>query len=771
MTSRRRNPASPSLLPADGRRARVRVWIGRTALTGALLAVIVPMLAYLAYRVADARLGPPPIAVADDLSVTVLDRSERLLRAYTTADDMWRLPVEIADVDPRYVRMLLAFEDRRFGAHFGVDPIAIMRAAAQFVRHGRIVSGGSTLTMQVARLLERRHGRDVAGKLRQMVRALQLEARLSKDEILRLYLRLAPFGGNIEGVRAATLAYFGKEPRRLSDGEAALLVALPQSPEARRPGRRSAATRRARDRVLDVAQAAGLISRAGLQRARGERVPTARRPFPQLAPHLADAEIARAAATNVHRLTIERTLQRSLERLVAQHAAALGPKISAAVIVADHKTGEILAQVGSAGYLDAERLGGNDMTRAVRSPGSTLKPVIYGLGFEAGLAHPQTLIEDRAVRFGLYAPKNFDQDFHGTVTIRHALAQSLNIPAVQVLDAVGPERLVGRLRDIGLDPQLPAGAEPSLAVALGGVGLTLTDLARLYASLANEGQATALSVRRTSGATARPVAAPAKPTVGTPAADTPAEVPRARQPARLMSDVAAWYVTDILKDAPPPVAARAGRIAYKTGTSYGYRDAWAVGYDGRHTVAVWVGRADASSVPGLAGRTAAAPILFDAFQRIGESRAPLAKPPRGVVRAAGADLPPPLKRFRGGASEETAGGLPDDAGADRVPARSRGTGGRRGRRSAGRAEGGRGRAAADLAGRRTADHVAGPSARGDVGAAGRRLLQGLRDRCAGPRRPRHGAAEVAEGDARRRSRARTAIAARRQLKKRGTRRQ
>ena len=571
------------------------------------------------------RMEPLQLARAEALSVTVLDRNDRLLRAYTTPDGRWRLPVEVKDVDARYLAMLLAFEDKRFRSHRGVDPYALGRATWLLVRHGRIVSGGSTLTMQVARLLQGEHERSGAGKLRQALRALALERKLSKDAILRLYLRLAPFGGNLEGVRAASLAYFGKEPRRLSLAEAALLVALPQSPALRRPDRFPEAARRARNRVLALAAAQGVIPRDEATRAMGERMPTTRREFPMLAPHLADTEIEQNKTRLVHRLTIDGPAQASLEQLTREHSNALGGRLSAALIVVDHATGEVIAHVGSPGYLDEGRFGAVDMTSAVRSPGSTLKPIIYGLAFEAGLAHPETLIEDRPTRFGVYVPKNFDQDWHGTVTIRMALAQSLNIPAVKVLDAMGPQKLFGRFAQVGVAPVLPKGAEPSLAIALGGLGLRLSDLATLYTGLARGGEPIALRYRRDQAEAAKPAAA-AGP--------------------RLLSPVAAWYVSDILRNAPAPANAKPGQIAYKTGTSYGFRDAWAVGYDGRHTIAVWVGRPDGAATPGLAGRTAAAPLLFDAFARLSTRRTPLAPAPSGALVVAGTDLPPPLKRFR-----------------------------------------------------------------------------------------------------------------------------
>ncbi len=627
--SGRTDPAShaPSPLAGEGQGEppqqprRTRRWVVATAVVGSLFA---GAFAWGLREIRSVKLDR-----ADALSIVVLDREDRLLRAYASKDGRWRLPVEAKDVDQRYLAMLTAYEDKRFKSHHGVDPAAIARAIGLMVQHGRPVSGGSTLTMQSARLLMGQHERTGAGKIRQALHALALERRLTKQQILGIYLRLAPFGGNLEGVRAASLAYFGKEPRRLSVGEAALLVALPQSPKLRRPDRFPETARRARDRVLARVHAAGVISADDMRRAMAERVPTTRREFPRLAPHLADAELEERKDLYIHRLTLDAQVQKNLEDLVREHMGDLASKLSAAIVAVDHRTGEIIASVGSPGYLDETRAGAVDMTRAIRSPGSTLKPFIYGLAFEAGLAHPETLLEDRPTRFGTYTPKNFDQDWHGTVTIRLALAQSLNIPAVKVLDVVGAGKLHARLQQAGANPVLPKGAEPSLAMALGGVGLRLTDLATLYTALAREGEVVALTHRRDS-----------RPKTLVDGIQPPQAKPQ------LMSQVAAWYLTDILRNAPAPANAKPGEIAYKTGTSYGFRDAWAVGYDGRYTIAVWVGRPDATATPGLAGRTAAAPILFDAFARISRTRTPFPAAPSGAIRTAMQELPPPLKRFR-----------------------------------------------------------------------------------------------------------------------------
>jgi penicillin-binding protein 1C len=566
-------------------------------------------------------LGPAPLGKDLAVSTSVVDRQGRLLRAYATKEGRWRLPAEVADVDPRFFDVLFAYEDKRFGAHRGVDFFALTRAALQLADSGHIRSGGSTLTMQVARLLEPRNGRTFAAKVRQIVRAIEIERVLSKDEVLSLYLTLAPYGGNIEGIRAASLAYFGKEPRRLSLGEAALLVALPQAPELRRPDRRSDLARAARNRVLDRFAETGRVAADEIALAKAEPVP-ARRAMPMLAPQAADRAIADAPLAKRFQLTLDAVAQKNLEDLARARqralATTLGPDVTLAVLAVDNATGEVIAHVGSPDYFNERRAGQMDMTQALRSPGSTLKPFIYGLGFEDGFIHPETLIEDRPVRYGAYAPRNFDFTFQGTVTVRKALQLSLNVPAIAVLDKVGASRLSARIAQTGAALVLPEGEAPGLAIGLGGVGTKLSDLVMLYAGIARLG--TVMPLHERFGHSAP-------------------------QERRLMSQVAAWYVSNVLLGTPPPENGVGGRIAFKTGTSYGYRDAWSIGFDGKHTIGVWVGRADGAPVSGLVGRSAAAPILFDAFARLG-GHAPLPRPPQGVLAASNAKLPPPLKKMQ-----------------------------------------------------------------------------------------------------------------------------
>ncbi|MGJ5205012.1 penicillin-binding protein 1C [Bradyrhizobium sp. HKCCYLR20261] len=601
----------------DGRKGR---GVKRLLAVAAAMVVAVA-LALTAYTIS---LGPLPLQEAKALSTTVVDRHGKLLRAYAMADGRWRLPVSAKkDVDPTYLKLLLAYEDQRFYEHHGVDPKALARAAIQLGSHGHIVSGGSTITMQLARLLEPRRQRSLHAKLRQIVRALELEQKLSKDEILDLYLTLAPYGGNLEGIRSASIAYFGKEPKRLSLAEAALLVALPQSPETRRLDRHPEAARRGRDRVLDRMVSENVISADEAAQAKAQPVPAFRKPMPILAPHAADQATAVVKDQPIIRLTLDSSLQKVLEPLARDRAMALGPNVSVGIIVVDNESGDVLAHVGSADYFDQRRAGQVDMTRAVRSPGSTLKPFIYGLAFEDGFVHPDSLIEDRPVRFGSYAPENFDMTFQGTVPVRKALQLSLNVPAIVLLDRVGASRLSSRLKQAGGSLVLPKDEAPGLAMGLGGVGVTLQDLAQLYAGFPRLG-------------TTRPLREIMM-------AD---EKDDAREPMRLMDPAAAWQVGNVLLGTPPPENAARNRIAFKTGTSYGYRDAWSVGFDGRVTIGVWVGRPDGAPVPGLIGRVSAAPILFDAFARSGKLPAALPKPPKGALVASNSKLPLPLRRFR-----------------------------------------------------------------------------------------------------------------------------
>jgi penicillin-binding protein 1C len=582
------------------------------------------------------RAFPPPLDNQAETSAEVLDRDGQLLRAFATPDGYWRLGTSLDQVDRNFLDMLVAYEDKRFWDHRGVDFLAIGRATLQLATNGRIVSGGSTLSMQLARLIEPRDSRSIASKVKQVIRAIQIERRLTKREILERYLTLAPYGGNLEGVRAASLAWFGKEPKRLTVSEAALLVALPQLPEKRRPDRNAKTARAARDRVLQRMVDAGKLPEREAARAALDPVPETRRALPALAAHAADMALRNAKGGEPPKLTVRKSVQQGLEAVARDAARKLGPKLSVAMVLADSRTGDILGEVGSADFFNSSRSGWIDMTRVLRSPGSTLKPFIYGLAFEQGMIAQETMIEDSPADFSGYRPKNFDMGYQGDVTIRQALQLSLNVPAIRVLDAVGPTRLLARFRQAGVNPVLPVNEAPGLAIGLGGVGVTLRDLVQLYTGLANGGKVHALR----DGTEAKPVADAA---------------------ATILDAPANWQITDILGGVRPPQGALQRGIAYKTGTSYGYRDAWSIGFDGRYVLGVWVGRADAGAVPGLSGYVSAAPILFEGFVRSGLTAVALPAQPAGVLRPRPDELPVTLARFGPAGGNAAATGVTEPA--------------------------------------------------------------------------------------------------------------
>jgi len=571
--------------------------------------------------------NPPDMTRAETLSPEVVARDGTLLRAYLTRDGYWRIRTEVRDVSPRYLALLKAYEDRRFDAHSGVDPLAMMRAMGQLARNGRIVSGGSTLTMQVARLLEPRR-KGIVTKLFQMMRAVQLEERYSKDEILSLYLSLAPFGGNLEGVRAASLSYFGKEPSQIDLAQAALLVALPQSPVKQRPDRHAIAALKGRDKVLNRMIEEGVVTASDAHVAMTEGVPFARQPMPLMAPHLSDRLVKHNKTSNKSSriaTTVDASLQGAVERLAAQEVNYFDDGATLAVIVVENRTRNVLAYVGGTAYWGPA--GQIDLANRPRSPGSALKPFIYGLAFDDLILHPLSRMEDAPTNFGDYAPRDFDGGFQGEITARDALRMSLNVPAVMVLDKVGPLAFTLTLQNAGAHLAFPAhSASPSLPVALGGLGISLNDIVMLYAGIAEGGQARALRT----------------------IADTP-DAPK----HRLFGAVASYYLRDILDGVTLPDGWAMGQglvrkrtVGFKTGTSYGFRDAWSVGFSNDYTVGVWVGRADGTPRPGHIGRDQAAPILLKTFELLPDDRRPAPLVPAGAIMVANSDqLPPSLRVF------------------------------------------------------------------------------------------------------------------------------
>ena len=564
---------------------------------------------------------PPDVTRARSASPVVLDRHGAWLRALPVEDGRWRLRADLKRTDARFLKRVVAVEDARFWLHPGVDPLALARAVGSAIVHGHATSGASTLTMQTARLLEPRP-RTVGSKVIEMLRALQLEARFSKREILALYLTLAPYGGNLEGVRAASLSYFGHEPESLTDAEQALLIALPQSPEARRPDRRPTAAKAARAAVLAKLVRARRLDAATAAEAAAEPLP-GRAAFPARAWHAA-GELARAAPADTATVvsTLDGPLQTRLEALSAAAARAEGGGTTAAILVVEIDGRAVRGAVGSSSLQGQG--GWIDMTRVRRSPGSTLKPFIYAFAFEEGIAAPDTQIDDTPRRFADYQPENFDRVFHGKVTAREALAQSLNVPAVATLANVGPEAFEARLISAGIVLERPRAEThaPGLALALGGVGVSLRDLTLLYAALGDGGLA--------------------KPLAWT---EADAKARRHTPGRRLVRAEAAGQVMDILRETPPPAGAGPAALlrdrpamAFKTGTSYGFRDALAAGVVGGYAVVVWTGRPDGGARGGVTGRDAALPLLFDVADLLATSSAA----PRPIAPKS---APPALQRL------------------------------------------------------------------------------------------------------------------------------
>lgn len=536
------------------------------------------------------RLLPPPLP-RDEPGLVVAASDGAPLRSWPSSGGMWRYPITPEQVSPYYLDALLTYEDRWFHWHPGVNPFALARAAWQWAAHGRIVSGGSTLTMQVARIIER-PPRTVAGKTRQILRALQLELRLSKREILTLYLNHAPMGGIVEGVDMASRAYLGKPSAQLSQAEAALLVVLPQAPSRLRPDRYPAAAQVARDKVLTRMAARGRWPQAEVDDARIERVASNPLRAHWLAPLAAErlrqgARSDPARPLTVVQSTLDRALQSQLERQLADRVAQLPPHVSMAAMIMESDTLLVRAYAGSADFSDTRRFNHVDMVRGVRSPGSTLKPFLYAMALDEGLIHSESLLADAPQAFGGYEPGNFQSNFSGPVSVSEALQRSLNVPAVDLLERVGPAKFASQLRAGGLRLRTGVGVTPNLSLILGGAGTTLEELVGAYRAFDAGGMA------------------------GQPRLTPDAAVVE----RRLMSAGAAFIVRDILEaggrpDRPfhdgsgPP-------LAWKTGTSFGFRDAWAVGVSGGYTLGVWIGRPDGTPNPGFFGANIAAPLLRD----------------------------------------------------------------------------------------------------------------------------------------------------------------
>ena len=545
------------------------------------------------------RLFPMPYPEVGD-GVMVVAQDGTPLRAYPTPDGIWRYHITPEEVSPYYLQAVIAYEDQHFYYHLGVNPFGLVRAGWQWMASGHIVSGGSTLTMQVARILDGSTERTLGGKGLQMLRALQLEAHLSKREILMIYLNYAPMGGIIEGVEMASRTYLGKPAKSLTRAEAAMLAALPQSPTKRRPDLNAARAKSARDKVLGRMADLGYWTPEMVADAKIENVIAQPIRASWLAP-LAAERLKREAGrrdiskrdqvvgvAEVVRSTIDAELQSRIEAMLQDRVRNMPSKISIAVLVMENDSLAVRVYAGSADFSDSERAAHVDMTRGVRSPGSALKPFLYAMALDEGLIHSESLMVDAPQSFGGYAPGNFQAGFSGAVSVSEALQRSLNIPAVDLLDRYGATRFASTLRAGGVKLRMEQGAEPNLSLILGGGGTTLEELVGAYRAFA------------VGGVAGKPRITPTAPKIE----------------ARLMSESAAWVIRDILEaggrpDRPFDEGGSRVKLAWKTGTSFGFRDAWALGVTDQYTLGVWIGRPDGTPNPGFFGANSAAPLAKD----------------------------------------------------------------------------------------------------------------------------------------------------------------
>ena len=554
---------------------------GKRGLLFGLIALVASLLFLLFLEL----FYPIRLDKAEDTSRVVLAEDGSWLFATLNKKDKWRFRVDSSRLDPLYLKMLLNFEDKRFFKHVGVDPLALIRASWQLLLNGHITSGASTITMQLARLLEPK-SRALPHKIFEIFRAIELELHYSKKEILESYLTLAPYGGNIEGVIAASMHYFGKLPSALSASEAAILVSLPQSPEHNRPDRHPKWTKSARNKVLKRSFDAGIISERVYQEALLTPILKYHFPFPRYAPHLSLHLLKKRSEESIQ-TTLNLPLQAAVESWARVEAKALPKDATIATLIVRNRDGAVVSYLGSYDLFNRNISGYIDMLRALRSPGSVLKPFIYGIAFEKHIIDTNTIIDDKELQIANYRPHNYSKEFHGEVTIAKALRNSLNIPAVKVLQSVGVRHFIERLSEAVGEITIPQ-SQATLPVALGGFGITPLQVAGLYTILANGGSGYKIHMLKKEDL----------------------------EKKYLLEPLAARKVNNILREMQPPHGFTNPfyTIAYKTGTSYGYRDFWTVAYTKEYTVLVWIGKANNTPLFHKAAREVAAPLAFALHQ-------------------------------------------------------------------------------------------------------------------------------------------------------------
>ncbi|MDB5196315.1 MAG: glycosyl transferase [Flaviaesturariibacter sp.] len=538
-----------------------------------------------------------PLHDAIDFSTVIKDSRGELVNAYLTKDDKWRMKTELSEISPLLRQTIIAKEDKYFYRHPGINIIAVGRAAFNNLFHLKRTSGASTITMQVARALEQHRSRTLGNKLLECFRALQLEWKYSKEEILQLYLNLVPYGGNIEGVKAAALLYFKKNPNHLSLAEITALSIIPNRPSSLVLGRHNDAVKQQRNEWLQRFSKEGLFTSKEIEDALAEPLSVQRDAVPHFIPHLS-YKLKEGATTASITTTIQLNTQLKIEKLTEDYVRVLKFKNinNAAVIVVDNQSHQVIAYIGSAGFRDTADGGQVNGAAAIRQPGSTLKPLLYGLCMDEGLLTPKTIINDVPVNYSGYAPENYDQQFNGYVTVEAALEHSLNIPAVKSLQRLGTDALINKLAAADFSQVSKDRSKLGLSLILGGCGASLEQLTGLFSAFSNDGIYSPLQFTKDSGA------------------------PRK---TRLLSPEANYLITDILSKVARPdfplnwsATERMPKIAWKTGTSYGRKDAWSIGYNKRYTVGVWAGNFSGAGSPDLSGANTATPLLFKIFNTI-----------------------------------------------------------------------------------------------------------------------------------------------------------
>ena len=552
-----------------------------------------------------------PLDTHIDYSTVITDCDSNIIYAGLSPDDKWRMYTPLEEITPALKKTIIFKEDRFFYYHFGVNPVSVFRALLNNLKSGKRTSGASTISMQVARLLEPRE-RTYLSKLIEIFRAMQLEWHYTKDEILQLYLNLVPYGGNIEGVKAAAMLYFNKMPEQLSIGEIAALSIVPNRPNSLRPGENNDLLIRERNKWLGRYLKAELFPAQDIQDALGEPMKAYRHELSRYAYHICQRILGSVRKKHTIYTTIRSETQRKVETLVKEHVQRwyFRNVKNAAAVVIDNKTGDIIAYAGSADFFNEEDAGQVDGVRAVRSPGSTLKPLIYGLAFDNGIVTPKSVISDVPVYYSGYEPENYDGKYHGLVNVEFALSNSLNVPAVKIMHELGTGQVLESLIKAGFRQIRADRDNLGLSVALGGCGVTLEEMAYLYYTLANRGvlkEVRFLKEDKPAGRKKRKrIRVAAK-------SDT----------ISILSEEAAYMVTEILTKVTRPDlplewqnSANLPRVAWKTGTSYGRRDAWSIGYNRNFTIGVWAGNFSGTGVPELSGAETAAPLLFNIFNAL-----------------------------------------------------------------------------------------------------------------------------------------------------------